>query len=341
MNQTQRTAIIMAAGQSKRMKSSTTKVLHPVAGKSVLSYTLDSIRETGIDRIVVVVGRQSEEVKQRFEGEGLEFVDQLELLGTGHAAYVGLRALKEFRGDILVLCGDVPLIRSKTLRLLTGFHREKQSVLTLLTACLPEPAGYGRIVRGEGDTILRIVEEKEAGDDDREIQEINSGIMCFESAFMSHVLDELMSEERAGEYYLTDVIEMARTEGHEVNGIQISDPLEIQGINDRWELSIVEGVLRERIPREHMRNGITMINPTSTVIDNDVMIGEDTVIHQGVILEGKTCLGRGCSIGPYSRIVDSILGENVCIDGWNYIKRKTLYDGSRMKAYESAGEEER
>jgi bifunctional UDP-N-acetylglucosamine pyrophosphorylase/glucosamine-1-phosphate N-acetyltransferase len=176
----QSSAVVMAAGESKRMKSAKTKVLHRIAGKPVLYYTLEAIREAGTDRIVVVVGRQAEEVRMSFEGGGVEFMTQEEQLGTGHAAHVGLKPLVEFEGDVLVLCGDVPLVRKETLADLMKLHREKNSKVTLLTTNLNDPKGYGRIVRDDKGLIIKIVEEKEADSEEKKIKEINSGIMCFD-----------------------------------------------------------------------------------------------------------------------------------------------------------------
>jgi bifunctional UDP-N-acetylglucosamine pyrophosphorylase/glucosamine-1-phosphate N-acetyltransferase len=334
-------AVIMAAGQSKRMKSGVTKVLHRIAGRAVLCYTLEAVRSAGIQRIILVVGRQSEDVRREFGDGTLEFAEQEKQLGTGHAAYTGLRGLAGFDGDILVLCGDVPLVSRETLIHLMTLHREKCSKVTLLTTRLHDPTGYGRIVRGQGDVIVKIVEEKEASEEERQIREINSGIMCFEAGFIAGVLDELLSEKKAGEYYLTDAIGLTREKGLEVHGFAIENALEVQGINDRRELSLVEEVIMGRIRDHHMTNGVTLVNPPSVLIDRDVVIGEDTVVHQGAILEGRTKIGKGCWIGPFSRILDSNLGDHVHMEGWNYLKGVQLKDDSRLNAYESAGEEEK
>jgi len=335
----QSAAVVMAAGESKRMKSSTTKVLHRIAGKPVLHYTLEAIREAGTDRIVVVVGRQANEVRMSFEGGGVEFMTQEKQLGTGHATHVGLKPLGEFEGDVLVLCGDVPLVRKETLTDLIELHREKNSKVTLLTTNLLDPKGYGRIVRGEGGLIMKIVEEKEAGSEEKKIKEINSGIMCFDFDYVSTALEEMIGQPREGEYYLTDVIEMARAAGHDVFGHLIEDAAEVQGINDRRELSIVENVLMERIRTHHMKNGVTIINPGTVLIDADVTIGKDTILHQGSIIEGNTHIGNGCSIGPFSKIVDSTLRENVQLEGWNFVTGVELSDGARVMAHESKGKE--
>lgn len=334
-------AIVMAAGESKRMKSTTTKVLHNIAGIPLLSHTLRSIRGVGTQRIVVVVGRQGDEVRRIFEADEIDFVDQDTPLGTGHAAYIGIKELEGFAGDVLVLCADVPLVRRETLKALLELHREKRSKITLITTHLKNPTGYGRVVRAENDIILRIVEEREATIEEKSIREINSGIMCFDADFLMEVLEILMRDSREGEYYLTDVIEIANSNGQDVHGYIIDDPTEVQGINDRYDLSLVEDVLRNRIRKYHMKKGVTIINPATVMIDDDIEIGEDTVINQGSMIEGNTHIGSRCWIGPFSRIVDSTLGENVKIEGWNYIKGVKLNDGSRIRAYESAGEEKK
>jgi bifunctional UDP-N-acetylglucosamine pyrophosphorylase/glucosamine-1-phosphate N-acetyltransferase len=336
-----RTAIVMAAGESKRMKSETTKVLHMVAGKPVLAHTLDAVRGAGIERILVVVGRQGEQVKERFSGYGAEFVHQEKPLGTGHAAYVAMKKCRDPSGTVLVVCGDVPLLLRETLLSFLLSHEEGGSILTVLTALLPDATGYGRIVRGEGGQIMKIVEEKDATEAERMIREINSGLMCFEAGFLAGVLEELMSQPREKEYYLTDTIEMARRAGRLVGGYRVEDPLEVQGINDRSELAGVEDIMRERIRSRHMKNGVTIVNPSTVLIDCDVVIGEDTVIYAGTIIEGATRVGKRCSLGPFSRIVDASLGENVMIEGWNLIKRSALGDGSRMRAYEQKSEEDK
>jgi bifunctional UDP-N-acetylglucosamine pyrophosphorylase/glucosamine-1-phosphate N-acetyltransferase len=321
------------------MRSETTKVLHNLAGKPVLAHTLDAVCGVGITRTLIVVGRQREEVRKRFAAYGAEFVHQDRQLGTGHAAHVAMREYDENTGTILVICGDVPLIRQETLRNLLEAHEREGYPLTVLTAVLPDATGYGRIVRGPSGEIARIVEQKEASDAEKAIREINTGLMCFEAGFLSRMLEDLMREPREKEYYLTDTIEMARRSGNRVGGYLVEDPLEVQGINDRAELARVEEVMRERIRFHHMKHGVSIVNPPTVLIDCDVTIGEDTTIYPCTILEGKTSVGKRCSLGPFSRIVDASLGDNVVTEGWNFIRNTSLGDGFRMRAHEEKGEE--
>lgn len=335
----QRIAIVLAAGESKRIRSRTTKILHMVAGRPILAHTLEALREAGIERFLVVIGRQGEEVRKKITGYGADFVYQEKPLGTGHAAHVAMKEHSISRGTVLVICGDVPLVRGETLSGLLRCHEEEAHALTVLTAVLPNATGYGRIVKGEGGSVVKIVEEKDASEEERQIREINSGIMCFDASCLAKLLENLMSEPREKEYYLTDIIEMAAGESLPVGVYRIDDHREVQGINDRSELAAVEGIIRERIREQHMKNGITIMSPPTVVIDCDVEIGEDTVIHPCTMLEGKTRVGKRCSIGPFSRIVDSSLGNGVRIEGWNLIKGTVLADGARMRAYEEKSEE--
>jgi bifunctional UDP-N-acetylglucosamine pyrophosphorylase/glucosamine-1-phosphate N-acetyltransferase len=334
-----RFVIVLAAGESKRMKSSTTKVLHRIAGKPVLGHTLDAVAAFGADQAVVVVGRQAERVRSAFEDYPVSFVVQEPQLGTGHAAYVGLEKLTGDRGSVLVLCGDVPLIRPETLDDLHRTHLDRAAAVTVLAVEMNDPTGYGRIIRNEDESVRKIVEEKEANEGERNVREVNTGIICYDLEYMREVLGELMGQEREGEYYLTDTIEMAKRDGRPVHATLVRDPQEVLGINDRIDLAAAEEVLRGRVRAGHMKRGVTVINPSTVIIDSGVSIGEDTVVHQCTVLEGASRIGKECFIGPFSRIIDSDLADGVELEGWNYLKDIALPERFRMNAHEKKVEE--
>jgi len=232
-------AVVLAAGKGTRMKSDLAKVLFRLAGRPLIRHVLDAVRDAGLVRTVVVVGHQAASVREA-AGTGPEFVVQEPQLGTGHAVLCAMPALRDFTGAVVVLAGDVPLIRSRTLRRLADRHRETGALVTVLTALVPDPTGYGRIVRGAGGGVTAIVEHKDATPAQREIREINSGIFAFSRPFLDRSLPRLGNENRQGEYYLTDTVGMAVAEGGPVEGVRIEDPAEIEGVNTPEQLATME-----------------------------------------------------------------------------------------------------
>ena len=305
--------IILAAGKGKRMKSATVKVLHPLAGKPLLFYPLNAARKLKSQKIIVVVGYQGENVKKAFNDDDLTFVTQWKQLGTGHAVASARDALAGFEGDVLILCGDIPLIHDTTLMKLITLHQEEKNRVTLLTTTVKDPTGYGRIVRDPQGLIQKIIEEKDATSQEKEIAEINSGIYCFESKFLFEALESLSRQNAQNEYYLTDTIAIARDRGDNVGSLCLANDIEVMGINNRIELAQANEVMRKEILDKLMLEGVSIINPKDTYIDFGVHIGKDTVICPNSFLMGNTVIGENCLIEPGCQIKDTTVGSQVTL----------------------------
>jgi bifunctional UDP-N-acetylglucosamine pyrophosphorylase/glucosamine-1-phosphate N-acetyltransferase len=303
-------AVILAAGQGTRMKSTLPKVLHAVAGRPMLAHVVDVAQDIGASPVVTVVGHGAERVKAFFADRRVGFALQPEQLGTGHALRCAVPALGSFSGDLLLLCGDVPLLRGETLTALLEHHRAQRATVTVLTAKLADPRGYGRIIRGV-DGVERIVEEKDAAETERAVNEINTGIYVFAAPRVFDLLAGLTNNNAQGEYYLTDVIAAARVAGEKVAALAVARAEEAMGINDRVQLAEAAKVMRERINEGHLRAGVTLIDPVTTYIEPEVIIGADTIVHPGVHLRGNTVIGRDCEIDPGVIISDSTLADRV------------------------------
>lgn len=319
-------AVVLAAGIGKRMKSRVPKVLHPVLGKPMLSYVIDAVRGVSPAKIVVVLGRGRDDVKKSVDSKGIIFVEQGVQLGTGHAANCARKELGGFRGDILVLNGDFPLITSQSLKSLVKKHESEKADISILTARLQDPFGYGRVLRNNKGEIESIVEERDASPEERKINEINSGTYCVKSGFLWEALNGVGSGNKQKEYYLTDIIGIARKKLRKISGVVARDSNEVVGVNDRAQLSEVEALLRKRINDTLMRAGVTLIDPGETYISPDAGIGTDTVIYPNTYIYGKTVIGRGCSIGPGAWIEDSVLGNGVTIKLSSYISKSLIRD---------------
>jgi bifunctional UDP-N-acetylglucosamine pyrophosphorylase/glucosamine-1-phosphate N-acetyltransferase len=314
-------AVVLAAGEGTRMRSATPKVLHPLCGRPMLLHVLDTLVELPLERIVVVVGHGAERVTKTLQEQlateiTLEFVEQRVQRGTGDAVSVGLTAFADEFGtddDVLVLTGDTPLLRADTLADLATEHRLADAAATLLTAELDDAVGYGRVVRDARGNVDRIVEEPDASPAEREIAEVNPSIYCFRRAFLAPALRRLSPENAQGEYYLTDVIGVLRQAGHVVVGIPSADPTEALGVNDRAQLAVAEGILRQRINERWMREGVSMTDPAHTYVDVSVELEPDVRILPGTILEGRTVIGAGSVIGPDTYLVDTIVGEGAIV----------------------------
>ncbi|HEY7462597.1 MAG TPA: NTP transferase domain-containing protein [Gemmatimonadota bacterium] len=330
------TAIVLAAGESKRMKSRLVKVLHPLAGKPVIAHVLASLRALGARRILVVVGHQRDLVEDALRANDVEFVLQAEPLGTGHALLQCRPLLKGFTGDLLVTAGDTPLLRGETLAGLLARHRERGAAATILTAELGDPTGYGRVLR-QGDAVLGIVEHKDATAEQLRIREVNTSVYCFRAADALPALDRLERENRQGEYYLTDLPSLLRDAPGGMQALRVEDAEEILGINDREQLATAESVLRRRIRQRVFAAGVTLLQPETILLDAEVSIGPDTVLYPGVIIEGASVIGAECVIGPYSRIVDSHIGTGVELKGWNFVARTSVSTGAILQAYVRKG----
>lgn len=314
-------AIILAAGEGTRMKSKTPKVLHKVVGKSMVEHVMDAALAVGADKTVVVVGSGKEQVESYLAHLNVQFVHQAERLGSGHAVIVCDQEI-EADEDVLILCGDTPLISEKTLRKLIQEHREADNACTVLTAELENPFGYGRIVRDSKGQVLKIVEQKDADNETLSIKEINSGMYCFKGALLKQYLKEIKNDNAQGEYYLTDMLELLNQAGYKVGTTVIEDFDDTRGVNNRLQLAECEQIFRKRINEHWMTEGVTFIDPAQTYIDKDVLIGRDTILYPGTSLKGKTVIGEDCVLGPNAHL------ENVTLSDRVTIKESTLTDSS-------------
>jgi len=330
-------AIILAAGKGTRMKSKFPKVVHKVCGKEMVNHVIDVSKNSGVNDIVVILGHESETVKEKLPKDTM-IAMQTEQLGTGHAVIMA----KEYINDedtIVVLCGDTPLVKEETLKKLFEYHLENEYHATVLTTCVDNPTGYGRIIRDENQDLLKIVEQKDANEEEKKAKEINSGIYCFNGKSLRESLDLLDNKNAQGEYYLTDTIKIMRDKGQKVGAFNGSTIEELMGVNSRVELSKAEEIMRRRINEYHMVNGVTIIDTNSTYIESNVEIGNDTIIYPGTMLQGNTKIGSSCiigmnssitnsQIGDYtevesSTIVDSIVGENTTVGPYAYLRPKS------------------
>jgi len=304
-------ALVLAAGQGKRIKSDLPKVLHKVCGKEMLKHVIDSIRKSAIDDIDVIIGKGAELVKERTADKNVSYSLQAEQLGTGHAVKCAEEFLRGKKGVVAVFAGDTPLIKQSTIERLLNDHIENKNAATILTAIVDDPTGYGRIVR-EKNEVLKIVEHKDCTEEELKINEMNSAIYCFDIELLVDALDKLKRNNEQGEYYLTDVIEILKSKSETVGAV-ITDYEETIGVNSRVQLAQAEEILKSRINIMHMENGVTLIDPKATYIGIDVEIGKDTIIYPNNILEGNTKIGSNCLIYQNSRIANSIIGDEVDI----------------------------
>ena len=305
-------ALVLAAGQGKRIKSDLPKVLHKVCGKEMLKHVIDSIRNSGIDDIDVIIGKGAELVKERTLDKKVSYSLQTEQLGTGHAVKCAGEFLKDKKGVVAIFAGDTPLIKQSTIERLFNDHIKDKNAATILTSIVEDPTGYGRIVRDENNQVLKIVEHKDCNEEELKINEMNTAIYCFDIELLVNALGKINNNNNQGEYYLTDVIEILKSESKKVGAV-VTDYEETIGVNSRVQLAEAEEILKNRINLKHMENGVTLIDPKTTYIGIDVEIGKDTIIYPNNILEGNTRIGNNCLLYQNSRIADSIIGDEVDI----------------------------
>ena len=326
-----RYAIILAAGQGSRMKSKKYKVLHEIAGKSMVDHVLTQVETLEPEEIVTIVGFGAEMVKETL-ADRTKYALQSEQLGTGHAVIQAKDVLADKEGTTLVICGDTPLLRAETLQELFNTHEQSGAKATVLTAHADNPFAYGRIIRDENGAVLKIVEEKDATDEERRVQEINTGTFCFDNRALFESLAKVKNDNEQNEYYLPDVIGILQAQGEKVAAYQMSEFSESIGVNDRKALATATAAMRSRINEKHMVNGVTFVNPEATYIDVDVEIGNDTLIEAGVNIKGRTVIGSECVIGANSEIIDSVIHDEVVIQS-STIKNAVIYSGADVGPY--------
>jgi bifunctional UDP-N-acetylglucosamine pyrophosphorylase/glucosamine-1-phosphate N-acetyltransferase len=318
--------VILAAGKGTRMKSDLVKVLHPVAGSPMLSYPLDLARALKPSRLIVVVGFQAGLVQEKFKAEDLNMVLQNEQLGTGHAALAAKPALGGFRGSVLILSGDVPLLTEETVGEFLKAHQNRQAALSVMTVELKNPKGYGRVFQNADGSLLRITEEEDLKPGEEQVREINTGIYCVDADFLFSALSHVTTQNAQKEYYLTDIVALANSEKKRAFPFRVEDPLEAMGINTRVELARANRCMREKIVERHMMDGVTFIDPETAYIDREVKIGRDSVIYPNCHLLGRTSLGNGCVIEPGCKITDTWIGKRVTIKACSVISSCRIED---------------
>lgn len=323
-------AIVIAAGKGTRMKSKNSKLVQKIFGKEVVKRAIINAKKTGINDVITVVGYMKEQV-QAVLGDEVKYVEQHEMLGTGHAVMQAAPLLEGKKGKVLVLNGDVPIIRPETLEKLLTKSIQNKEYATLLTAIYDNPKGYGRIVRDEGGNVKAIVEEKDATDKEKDIKEINAGIYCFDIEGLLDALKDIKPNNAQNEYYLTDVIKIMGDKGLKTGAVIAEDNTEILGVNDRMELQLLTKVLQHRINTEHMRNGVTIEDINNTYIYDDVIIGMDTVIHPNTTIKSDVEIGEDCEIGPNAYIREgSRLANKVKIGSFVEIKKAIIGEGTKV-----------
>jgi len=345
------TVVILAAGEGTRMKSSTPKVLHPISGRSLVGHVIHAVSALSPKQVRVVVGAGREEVEAHLAeiAPHATTVFQEKRGGTGHATQLALDGLQA-TGTILVLAGDTPMLTGASLAQLLEEHHAGGFTASVLTAEHPDPTGYGRIIRGDDDSLLRIVEERDADEIQRDILEVNSGVYAFDAVKLAGAIGKLKNNNSQGELYLTDVIEILRNEGGKIAAVLIEDFIEILGVNDRVQLAESAALLRDRINEDLMRAGVTIVDPLSTWVDSTATVASDVVLMPGTAISGKTTVATGAVIGPRTTLVDctvgigarviesrateSIIGEGANVGPFTYLRPGTkLLPHSKVGAY--------
>ena len=304
------TSVILAAGMGTRMKSKMPKVLHKVCGKPLSKWVIDASEAAGADKVCAVVGHKAETVKEVL-GDVCEFALQAEQKGSGHAVMQAIDVIKNSKGEVVILNGDTPLITAETINKAIEYHKNNGNQATVITAILDDATGYGRIVRDNDGSVLKIVEQKDASKEEKKINEVNSGMYVFDAQSLVYALDKITPNNAQGEYYLTDTLEILLSAGKKIGGYAISDNDEIRGINDRVQLNEAEKIMQKRINEYHMRNGVTMRNPESVYIEDGVEIGNDTEICQNVTIKSGTKIGSDCVIGSGSMLDRAVIHDGV------------------------------
>lgn len=306
-------AIILAAGKSKRMKTKTPKILHPLMGKPMIDYVLETCNKVGIDEAILVVGHEREKVMD-YLGERVKYALQEDQMGTGHAVMQAMPLLEDFSGNVIILCGDMPLFSPGTLANFISLHRESESRVSLLTAIMKDPGKLGRIVRNKDGSVEKIVEAVDATPDELKINEVNTGTYIFDADYLREILPTIGLPNVQKEIYLTDTIAISREVGEKIFAMSCPDYRESLGVNSRADMAKASKVIRERINHDLMMSGVTIYDPDNTYVEETVEIGNDTVILPGCMILGKTVIGSNCVIGPNSRINNSKIGRGSIVN---------------------------
>ncbi len=322
--------LILAAGKGTRMKSPFPKVLHLLAGEPLLLHVLETALSLQPERVLVIVGHKAHLVKEVLSPYAVKTVLQKKQLGTGHAVMMAASDLEDFRGDVLVLCGDVPLIKPETLKDLLELHRKQQAAVTVLTAKVKKPFGYGRIVRGAEGLVDYIVEEKDASDAERSIREINTGTYIFQKEFLFEALKEIRPDNVQGEYYLTDVIGLARKRGLKVAAFCLQDETEILGVNSQFDLALAEKFFQQRLKEGFQKQGVTFILPEMVYLEKRVQLGPGCVIYPFVSLRGKTVLEEGVTVESHCDLKDVRVCAGAFIGAGNILAGGVIPPGKRL-----------
>ncbi|QQR80911.1 MAG: bifunctional UDP-N-acetylglucosamine diphosphorylase/glucosamine-1-phosphate N-acetyltransferase GlmU [Deltaproteobacteria bacterium] len=312
--------IILAAGKGERMVSDRPKVLHHILGKSLLGHVVSAAQTLHPEKIIVVVGHKSDDVKKAFEKEAsIEWVFQEQQLGTAHAVLCAKQSLKDFEGEVLILYGDAPLLRAETLKEMREVSEKSHADLLLATAHFQQPSGYGRILRNHHGKIQEIVEEKEASSDEKKIQEVNPGIYLLDAQIL-HFLDKIEKSIAKGEYYLTDIVVEALKQKKVVETYLVPHEDEVKGINNKSQLAEATQILQKRINEAWMAKGVTMVSPETTFIESSVILEVDVIVHPGVVITGNSKVGKGSEILAYSVIEESIVGNGTRIGPFAHLR---------------------
>ena len=331
-------AVILAAGRGTRMKSEIPKVLHMVLGRPIIGYVLDSVRNAGIKDIITVTG-YGNDILKKFLKDETRVVVQKELLGSGDAVGTAKKDLRGYSGDILVICGDTPLIKAKTIKELIDKHRNSNASLTVLTAVLKDPTGYGRIERDGNKSVVRIVEEERASLYDEVINEVNVGTYCFNAEDLFVSLAGVRPDNKKKEFFLTDTVEILRKHGKLVESVKMKDPSEMIGINTRKDLAEATRILKDSVLEELTSGGVTIEDPQTTTIYPGARIGRDTIIHPNTVIESGVEIGERCHIGPFARLRPEVrIGDDAEIGNFVELVRTSIGDGSKVKHHTYLGD---
>lgn len=324
-------AIVLAAGEGKRMRSDIPKVLHPVGGVPMVLLVIDTLKKIDIGRIVVVVGVGGEEVRKILPSDVI-VVDQGRPLGTGHAVMCTRQIFSNYNGDLLIACADMPLIKKDTVKRLMREHRREDASCTILSGILDKPEGYGRIIRDKDGNVIEIVEDTDSTKNVRAIKEVNSGMYCFKARDLFNVLPLINRRNRQKEFYLTDTVGILIKRGYKVKAFCIKDSEEILGVNSRIDLAVANRIMNTRVLHMHMARGVSIIDPSSTHIDIRVRIGRDTVIYPFTVIEGNVKIGRHCEVGPFTHLRDkTVLKDGVEIGNFVEVKKSSIGRDTKAK----------